>query len=318
MTDSQPTDDKQTPPTQEEVKTANELEMAKWEGDFPEEDLQVKYKKDKDDTDDKQTGSNNDNSTVSAASTTDDEDGSADKEQESETYSEPAPVVTVEDPGDYKPADYSFEVTLKDGKTKKVATPEQAEELADDPDNFETPKQLMDFINKQNKMVRNLDKDHDKWQEQKTKFEEQSEEENTRQETIRNYAAEFNYLVTKGLIPKVAKEYEQADWEDAEVGKQPGVKEQKAILDYMVKENSLRAKDGVKPMTSIIDAYNAWKLEDKTQASDEAKKAAGEARKVAGSKVAGVSASNQAPYVPKGIAVGNPNVFKRNEALWDN
>lgn len=315
MTDNQPADDKQTP-TEEQVKTANELEKAKWGDDFPEEDLQVKYKKDDD------SNQNNKNSSNGTTNNTDGSDtgagGEKNDEELQESYEEPAPVVTVEDPGEYKPADYSFEVILKDGKTKKVSTVEEADALADDPDNFETPKQLMDFINKQNKMRINLDKDREKYDDKKSKFDEQSEEEQSRIDTINNYAAEFNYLVSKGLIPKVAKEYLSADWTDPQVAKQSGVKEQSAILDYMVKENEARAKEGVKPLTSIIDAYNAWKLESNDEAEEKAKKEAGEQRKTNSSKVSGVSASNQAPFVPKGIAVGNPNVFKRNEAVWDN
>lgn len=309
-------DNKQTSPTEEQVKTANELEMAKWEGDFPEEDLQVKYKRE-DEPNDKQTGNSNDNSAVSIPPKTDDEDRGAEDEQESETYSEPAPVVTVDDPGEYKPADYSFEVTLKDGKTKKVTTPEQAEELADDPDNFETPKQLMDFINKQNKMVRNLDRDHDKWESQKKTYDEQSAEETNRQETINNYASEFTYLIGKGLMPKIPAEFVTADWSDPQVAKQPGVKEQIELLDYLVKENGTRKKAGIKELNSIVDAYNAWQLDTGKKKQEEETKEAGEARKAAGSRVAGVSATAQQPFVPKGIAVGNPNVFKRNEAVWD-
>jgi hypothetical protein len=60
--------------------------------------------------------------------------------------SEPAPLVTVQDPGEYTPADYSFEVTLKDGKTVKVASAEEADKIAEDPDNFETPAQLSQFL----------------------------------------------------------------------------------------------------------------------------------------------------------------------------
>lgn len=320
MTDNQPADDKQTP-TEEQVKTANELEKAKWGDDFPEEDLQIKYKKDDDENQGKEISKKGSDDSTDNGSDDKSGNGRSDNENDSsqeETYSEPAPVVTVEDPGEYKPADYSFEVILKDGKTKKVSTVEEADALADDPDNFETPKQLMDFINKQNKMRTNLDKDKEKYDENKSKFDEQSEEEQSRVDTINNYAAEFDYLVTKGLIPKVAKEYLSADWSDPQVAKQAGVKEQTAILDYMVKENEARAKVGVKPLTSIIDAYNAWKLESNDETEGKAKKEAGEQRKAASSKVSGVSASNQAPFVPKGIAVGNPNVFKRNEAVWDN
>lgn len=309
--------------TEEQVKTANEAEEAKWQGDYKEEDLVIPYKRE---------DSSEGTSSKSRLETDDskqyagdiDDSGSGDaNDEEVQQISEPVSAVTVEDPGEYQPADYSFEVTLKDGKTVKISTPDEAEKIADDPDNFETPKQLMDFINKQNKMNRNLDKEYEKWESQKKTFTEQLETETERRETIETYVGEFNYLVSKGLIPTVPKEYVDADWNDPEIAKQPGVKEQMALLDYMTKENAVRAKAKVKPITSIVDAYNAWQMDEghqkseaKKKADEEAHRAAGEARKTAGARVAGVSASNQAPYVPKGIAVGNPNVFKRSENIW--
>ncbi len=57
-------------------------------------------------------------------------------------------------------------------------------------------------------------------------------------------------------------------------------------------------------------------LETSSQKKKEETKAAGEARKAAGARVAGSSPAQQGSYVPKGIAVGNPNVFKRSEAIW--
>lgn len=295
--------------TEEQVKTANEAEKAKWGDDFPEDQLAVPYKRDE--------------KTEEKAKDTEEEEENEPKGSEpepAESYSDPIPALTVEDPGEYKPTDHSFEVTLKGGKTVKVKTPEDAEKLADDPENFETPAQLMQFINKQNKMNINLDRDYDKWQTQKKTFDEQSATETQRAETINTLASEFKYLEDKGLVPKVAKEYRDADWSDPEVLKQPGVKEQVELLNYMVKENEVRLKAGVKPITSVVDALNAWKLEngDKVKEREEKAKAAGQARKAAGARVSGVSPAQQGSFVPKGIAVGNPNVFKRSVAQWDN
>lgn len=301
--------DEPAKPTEDQVKAANEAEKAKWEGDYKEEDLIVPYKREEPAAEEPEKVEGVETSAV---------------ETPAESYTEPEPVITVEDPGDYKPADYSFEVTLKDGKTVKVATPEEAEKLADDPDNFETPKQLMDFINKQNKMNRNLERDYEKWETQKKTFSDQLETETQRREQIDGYVGEFQYLVNKGLLPAVDKKYLDADWSDPEVAKQPGVKEQIELLNYMVEENKVRAKAKVKPLTSVVDAYNAWKQDEGTKktdadrkAAEDAKKAADAARKVAGGRVAGVSATEQTPYVPKGIAVGRADVFKRGAAVWD-
>lgn len=311
MADSQQ-DDKQTDPKAEEqkieqVKTANEMEKAKWEGDFPEEDLKVSYKReekeDEKEPDEPKPGD--------AVATDDDKD-------EQPVPEPPEPVVTMEDPGEYKPADYSFEVTLKDGKTVKISTPNEAEKIADDPENFETPKQLMDFLNKQNKMNRNLERDFEKWEASKQTFTQQVETEQERRQNVENLTSEMDYMVSKGFVPAVDDKYKTMDWTDPEVAKQPGIKEQVELLNYMVKENSARAKAGVKPLGSLLDTYNAMQLDSDRKKAQEDKKLAGEQRKVAGAKVAGVSPSQQGTFVPKGIAVGNPNVFKHSETQWDN
>lgn len=305
------------------VQAANEAEMQKWEGDFKEEDLQVKYG-DEDEKDSNQSEQNNTSGAGAAnsGSSSNEEDGTAgnkdvENEEVSELHAEPAPVVTVEDPGEFKPNDYSFKVTLAGGKKVTIKTPEDAEALADNPDNFETPKQLMDFINKQNKMNIGLDKDKSEYDKQKETFDAQSTTELQRRETVNNMVSEFNYLVSKKLIPAVPVEYQNSNWQDPEVAKQPGVKEQIELMDYITKENDVRAKAGIRPLISIVDAYNARRLEIGQIESANKEKEAGEARKNAGARVAGVSSSQQTPYVPKGIAVGRTNVFGRNQAVWD-
>lgn len=294
-------------PAQQTMQDAANHAQGIWQDDFTEEQLNIPYKRE-------------DNATEETKEDTGTEDKPAETEDTQEevvdTYTDPEPVVTVEDPGDYKPADYSFEVTLKDGKTVKVSTPEEAEKLADDPDNFETPKQLMDFINKQNKMNRNLDRDREKWEADKKKYDEQTAIDQERQQTVANMESELKYLVNKGLMPKIANEDLNADWSDPEIAKKDGVKEQIALVQYMVKENKVRAKAGVAPLKSMIDAFNAWKLETGQQQEADERKAAGEARKAAGARVAGVAPSAQQPYVPKGIAVGRV-LPMRGAAVWD-
>lgn len=315
----QPTDEQLT-----QAKAAADAEIAKWEGDFKEEDLAVPYKREENTETDKEKEQKDAVDTETDKTSNETGEESEESAESVEQFNEPAPVVTVKDPGEYKAGDYSFEVTLADGKTHKVATAEEAETIAADPDNFETPKQLMDFMNKQQAMRNKLDKEYEKWESDKQTFTQQLELETQRREQIDGFVGEFNYLVGKGLIPAVAKEYLDADWSDPEIAKQPGVKEQQALLNYMVKENATRQKAGVKPITSIVDAFNAWQLDTNhkreiadVKKAEEDQKAAGQARKVAGSRVAGVSASQQAPYIPQGIAVGNPNVLRRGAAQWD-
>lgn len=298
--------------TQEQIKTANQIEEARWQGDFDPETLKIPYKHEESNNSDKK-----DDKTVEINNENEQE------EQIVETYDDPKSAVTVLDPGDFTPADYSFEVTLKDGKTHKVSTPDEADKLAEDPENFETPKQLLDFIRRSQKMENQLDKDKEKWDSEKKIFEEQSKIEQDRLDTVNNFTNEMLYLVDKGMIPDIEDKEVKQRWltdgtasKDKEFIKNPGVKEQIELLDYLVKENARREKIGVRPLTSLIDAFNGWQLDTDLKKQAAEIKAVGEARKAAGARVSGVSSSNQAPYVPKGIAVGNPNVFKRSQNIW--
>ena len=294
-------------PTEEQVKAANEQEKAKWEDDFDQDQLIIPVSREE---------TADDEAKDDAADDDKEEKDDAPVEDEAE-YSEPEPVVTVEDPGEYQPKDYSFEIEIK-GKTHKVETADDAEKLAEEFAEELTAKQLLTLISKGSKIDLKQERDRDEWESKKEKYDSQLAEQKAREENVANIGAEMEYLVGKGLVPAVPKEYVDADWSDPEVAKQPGVKEQIALLNYMVKENQVRAKAGIKLLTSVVDAYNSWKLDNAEKQKDEEKRQAGEARRAAGARIAGSSPAPQTPYVPQGIAVGNPNVFKRDQAMWDN
>lgn len=300
-------------PTQEQIDEADKAQDEKWQGDFKEEDLKIPYKREEENADKGKADDKN----VSRESTSTVAEDESTSEEQTEDYTEPTPVVTVQDPGEYKPADYSFDVTLADGKTVKISNPEDAEKISEDPDNFKTPKQLLDFIKRSTQMQNKLDKDLERYEEQKNAFDVQTQTQSQRQEIVNNTANEIEYLVEKGKLPKADEKYATANWSDPLVSKQPGVKEQIALLNYMNKENNLRAKAGIKPF-GPIDALTAMQSDENEQARLKKAKEAGEQRRAASSKVAGVSPTQTGAYVPKGIAVGNPNVFKRNQAVWDN
>lgn len=241
---------------------------------------------------------------------TNDDPDSLQIDEDEEEFENPESVVTTEDPGEFVPKDYSFEVSLADGKTVKVTTVEEAETIADKPENFETPKQLMDFLRKAQKMENGLESDRAEWEKQKEEFEKQTDLDQAQQEYTRTLASEIEYLVSKGKLPKADKKYLDADWNDPLVAKQPGVKEQVELIRYMQSENETRIKLGLKPITSAIDAYNAWQLDQQdTDAEDTAKKRAA-ARKKAGGRVASTS-PNPVSIAPRGIAVGR--AFDLNE-----
>lgn len=300
-------------PTEEQVKAANEAQAAHWEGDFKEEDLKIPYKREEEDVDGKDAKSDDDKNEEDAGKS--DKDNSS--SNETEEYSEPAPTVTVQDPGEFKPADYSFQVTNKDGKTITIKTPEEADAFGDDDDNFKSAADLKDFIRKSNKMENSLDKEKEKWQTQKDTFEAQTQANQQRNEAMNAIESEVNYLVSKNKLPAVAKEYQTMNWDDPEVAKQPGVKEQIALLNYMSKENAIRAKAGIKPF-GPVDAFTAMQSDAAEKAKVADAKAAGEQRKVNGARVAGTSPSQTGAFVPKGIAVGRPGVFNRGVANWEN
>jgi len=283
-------------PTEEEVKLANEAEMAKWQPDFTPEELGVKAEPKV-------------------------EEKEEEKEEEEEPvvedieYTEPEPILTVSDPGEFKPGDYSFSVTV-DGKTTKITSPEQAEEFADTNAEAFSAKDLIDFMRKANKMESGLENDKAKWESDVERYNSQSSAEKERQENISALASEIEYMISKGLLPTIAEEHKNANWSDPLVAKQPGVREQIELVNYMKKENDARVKAGVKPLSSMIDAFNAMKIEKGSKEATDVHERSARSRQAVGAKVSSVTPTDGAKY-PKGIAVGDPNIFKRNANIWE-
>lgn len=226
-----------------------------------------------------------------------------------------APVVSLEDPGDFTPEDYSFEYDI-DGKKYKISTAEDVDNIPDDDLEKLKASQLTQLIRKANAIDSKTDNDKRLFDEKKSKYDEQVVQSEQQRQTIESYAAEFDYLVSKGFIPKVAEKLKDADWTDAAVSSQEGVKEQKEILEYIIKENKQRAKLNLKPLDSIIDAYNSMQMEKSRSKDKEDDKASKQARKDAGARVSGPSNNPAATVAPRGIAVGRTNVF-RNSSVWE-
>lgn len=236
----------------------------------------------------------------------DDEEEVADSsdEEEVEQVEETPFIETVQlvDPGEYTPADYSFEVEIE-GKKTKITTPEQAAEFADENADKFTSGQIIAFLRQSQTMENKLASDKAEFDKKKEDYTEKKADIDAQQESLNTIANEITYLVSKGKLPKVASEYANANWSDPEVAKQPGVKEQVELLNYMRTENAARSKAGLKQITSAIDAYNAWMLESKNtdEADEKARKA--KARKDASARISG-SSPNPVNIAPKGIAVG--------------
>lgn len=240
------------------------------------------------------------------------EDEDEDEEVEVKPSNQPE-IQLVPDPGTFTPKDYSFTVELASGKTVTIRTPEQADEIGDDPENFETPKQLLDFVRKSQKMQLQIDKDRDEYDKQKAAFDEQKElielisQEETR---IKN---EFAYLVDNGDLPKLPKNSESIEWAKS---KDPAIKEHMAIIRFMEKESAKRQAKGLAPITSPIDAFAAYQVQQAKKNKSKSQQEAGEQRKANSARIAGSSPS-PVGYQPKGIAIGRVGNLRNMGTGWD-
>lgn len=225
---------------------------------------------------------------------------------------EPEPI-GVEDPGDFKPTDRSFDVTVYDaegkaGQTKTIRSVDDWNQLLESDPNLGSAAALLKAQNAATKMDLQLDRERSDWEKQKTQYDEATQLETQRTESLNEMANEIKYLETKGELPAIDAKYENADWADSEVAKQPGVKERIDLLNYMRDENTARTRAGLKPMTSVLDAHNAYQLDQSKTAAQTARTKAAEARKAAGARVAGTT-SAPVNVAPKGIMVGRTGVL---------
>lgn len=235
---------------------------------------------------------------------------------------EPAPINLLDDPGDFKASDLSFEVVTYDeeGKSPKVTKIEsisQWDNLINTDPNFGSGGALLKAQRLATKMENGLEQEQKDWQTKKDAFTTQQEAVARENEALNTLQAEANYLVSKGLLPKIAPELINADWSDPQIAKQSGVKEQLDLLNYMKKENRQRSKAGLKPIGSLIDGFNAMKQDQSVQQQSETKHRASEARKVTASQVAGAT-PNPVTIAPKGIAVGRTGRLEDLDTLgWN-
>jgi hypothetical protein len=220
-------------------------------------------------------------------------------------------VSYLEDPGEFMPGDYAFDVTIYDSegnkpKTVKVNSIEDWEKLLEEEPNLGSSVAVNKAFRAAQKMELNQERDYEKWAKAKEEYEEAVKQEQlaeTRNTTIFN---EVNYLIERGDLPKLTQEETNSlNWDDPAVVKaHPNIAPHKELLAYMRKENASRVKAGLTPLQSAIDAYNAMQLDSRRQADTEARKAAGEARKAAGARVASGTSTPLSTAQPKGIAIG--------------
>lgn len=213
---------------------------------------------------------------------------------------------TAEDPGEFKAGDYSFEIKTTDGKTHKVSSVEDAESLAstlDDNPELISASQFMALNRKTAVMERGLADDKQKYEADKTKFDEQSALTKTRDDTIVQWNNEVNYLANSGDLPKISDEMNSADWTNPEVAKDPAVKARLEIFKWMEGENSKRLSAGLDPIKSVIDAHNAMQLEGFKKNQQQEVSREKETRQKKGAMVGGATSFNPS-NAPAGSIVG--------------
>lgn len=254
----------------------------------------------------------------------------ANKEEEKEAVAaeaEPEPAaevetIEIEDPGEFKPADYSFDVTILDAegknpRSRKISTIEQWDELLESDPNFGNATALLKAQRLATKMETGVERDQANYTERKTAYDEAVANEEARTTATNQIANEITYLVERGELPKVAAQYINANWSDPSVASQPGVKEQIALLNYMQRENAARTRAGLAPMTSALDAWNAFQLDEAKKTTETRTTEAGRQRREAGARVAGV-APNPTTAAPRGIMVGRAGRLEDlNTGQWE-
>ena len=216
--------------------------------------------------------------------------------------SEPAPQLV--DPGEFIPNDYSFDVKLADGSTVKINTPEDIEALGADVE-FASAADLIKTQANYSRMVAGIEADKKAYETEKSAYDTAQEQIQQQEQFISGIESGMGYLESSGALPPVPAQYENADWSDPEVAKQPGVKERVALIEYMATENAKRDRAGVPRLNSVLDAHNAMKLDALEKANTVKADAAKAATKARGAMVGGETSQSQGgSNVPDNMIVG--------------
>lgn len=233
----------------------------------------------------------------------DDDTSGADNQPNNEVSEQPITPQLV-DPGEFTPNDYSFDIKLADGSTVKISTPEDIEALGADVE-FASASDLIKTQANYTRMLTGIENDKKAYDAQKSEFDSHQETVQQQEQFISGIESGMGYLESNGSLPPVPKQYENADWSDPEVAKQPGVKERVAIINYMATENAKRDKAGVPRLMSVLDAHNSMELDGLKQANIARVNAAKAATKARGAMVGGESSQSQGgANVPDNMIVG--------------
>jgi hypothetical protein len=224
---------------------------------------------------------------------------------------EPEQITTTdlpEDPGEFVPGDHSFDVVVYDENGEKpkvhhITNIDEWDKLVEGDPNFGSGAAMLKAQRQITKMENALDREREAYEAKKTKYDEAVAAQEANQKQLDGWSSEIAYLVSSGKLPKIANKYVNADWSDPEISKQDGVKEQLALIKYAQRESKLRVKAGLPPITSMIDAYNAWQLDKGNKATSDQTAERVAAVKAASARVAGAT---PAPVnaTPSNVMVG--------------
>jgi hypothetical protein len=242
--------------------------------------------------------------------TSDKDDEEKPKDDKPAPSQPPAELKKVEDPGDFQPSDYSFEITyLEDDKPKtvKISSPDDIDSLPDNPQ-WASAKDFVKFQANYTKMVTGIEADRQKYEAKKSEYDKDTQAREAEQQVLANWESEIAYLRNEGQIPAIKPELENADWSDPKFANEPGIKEIVEIFEEMGKENERRARAGLPATRSILDTVERMNRQRQVSKEESDKQKQAEIRKQKGAKVAGNS-NTQRSTVPKDMIVGEPGTL---------
>lgn len=227
--------------------------------------------------------------------------------------------IQVNDPGEYIPNDYSFDVTIydaegKNGKTVTIKSIEQWDDLINTEPNFGNAGAVLKAQRLATKMETGLERDLAEYNKAKKAYDQEVEAVQAREARLNDIVNGMQYLEDKGYVLKVPNKYRN-NWDTEEAKQNDAVKQQRSIINFWNKENAERAKNNLPPIPNILDAFNAWDVDNrrKQQARQEVQNR--NARKAAGARVASPSAGVNTT-APSNISVGRVNGLDAFSTGW--
>lgn len=254
-----------------------------------------------------------------------------------ETPDEPEQIVEdepvgIEDPGEYQPADYSFDVVTYDDEGKKpktvhITSVDQWDELLEADPNFGSTSSLMKAMRASNRMERGLEEDQKDWEARKAQYDEAVSLQEEYQGNVQSVANEMNYLATKGELPVLTQGEQNMSWyksgtltpDPKVLQDHPNVKAWVDLVLYMRRESANRTKAGLPPLKSAIDAFNAMQLDSRVKQDQQRAGRAAQVRKENGARVSSPGTTPVSAIAPAGIKVGrNLGSLQRLGQNWSN